>query len=103
MAGVRIEPGQISYDLPVRNYRHLRKVDAVRPERLLVLFLMPEDEVDWFAQDRQGLSLHHACYYLSLRGLPETENQRTVPVMIPDTNLFSVSFLHGLLLNGTTS
>jgi hypothetical protein len=99
MAGVRRRNEQFHYALSVRNYEHLRKVIKNRPARLLVLYVMPENEEEWLVQQQQGISLHHCCYYLSLEGFPSTGNQNSVTVAIPETNVFSVSYLQQILFN----
>ena len=93
LSGVRLVDGKISYDLAVRNYEHLRRTGNAPAQRILVLYLMPEDETGWMIQAGQGMSLHHCCYYLSLQGRPETMNENTVAVTIPQTNVFSVNYL----------
>ena len=98
IAGRRFAAGEMHYDLPVRNYNHLRKVVTDRPTRLLVLFVMPENEEGWLVQDRQGMSLHHCCYYVSLEGIPSTNNQHTIAVTIPERNVFSADYLRRQLL-----
>jgi len=98
IAGVRFADTEVFYELPVRNYRHLRKETKNGLRRVLVLYLMPVDETSWLSQDRDGITLHHCCYYLSLKGFPETANQNTVTVTIPRANMFSPNSLQYVLL-----
>ena len=95
---VRVSGEQIIYDLTVRNYEHLRKPGRGAAHRILVLFIMPEDEPNWLIQAADGMSLHRCCYYLSLMGYAETRNQNTVAVTIPQANVFLVGYLQKLLI-----
>lgn len=94
---IRGTEDRIFYELAVRNYDHLREQIRDWPRRLLVLFLMPENEDEWLTQDRQGMVMRQCCYYLSLKGYPVTSNKKTVTVEIPQANLFSADYLHQLL------
>jgi hypothetical protein len=80
------------FDLDVRAYNHLRK-DPINAPRLLVLFIMPDDEALWLSQDHEGLVLRSCAYYLSLQGMPETKNERTIRISVPRAQIFSVEFL----------
>lgn len=81
----------ISFALPVKNYDDLR-ADVVVP-RLLVVVCVPKDCEDWTQQTEEQLCLHHCAYWLSLAGRPKTDNDSTITVHIPRTNLFTVDFL----------
>lgn len=80
------------YDLDVRAYHHLRR-DRTTTARLLVLFVMPDQESLWLNQDHEGLVLRKCAYYLSLQGMPETKNERSIRVSVPLAQVFSVEFL----------
>ena len=80
-----------SYALPVKNYDDLR-ADVVTP-RLLVVVCVPHEIEDWTQQTEEQLCLRRCAYWLSLAGMPETDNSASVTVQIPRTNIFSVDFL----------
>ncbi len=80
------------YDLNVKAYEFLRG-EPLNAARILVLFVMPEDEALWLAQDQDGLLLRKCAYYLSLQGMPATENVRDVRVSVPCRQVFSADFL----------
>jgi hypothetical protein len=86
----------VVYDLDVKNYEDLRDPEVGCP-RLLVLLVLPEDEAEWTEQTEDRLLLRHAAYWLSLKGWEPTTNQKSVRVLLPRTNLFSVQALETLM------
>jgi len=80
----------ISYDLPVKNYNQLRQ-ESITPQ-YLVLFTLPNEQDDWikyrFEQDdhKHVVEIRHMAYYLSLKGKPKINNQKTIRVNIPVIN-----------------
>lgn len=86
----------VVYDLDVKNYDDLREPEVGCP-RLLVLLVLPEDEAVWTDQTEDHLLLRHAAYWLSLRGWEPTSNQKSVRVLLPRANLFSVQALETLM------
>lgn len=79
------------FALSIKNYDDLR-ADVVIP-RLLVVVCVPEECDDWTQQTEEQLCLHHCAYWLSLAGMPETNNAESVTVYIPRNQIFSVEFL----------
>lgn len=79
------------FSLSIKNYDELR-ADVVIP-RLLVVVCVPEECEDWTEQTEEQLCLHHCAYWLSLAGMPETNNAESVTVHIPRNQIFSVEFL----------
>jgi len=88
--------GPIVYDLGVWSYEILRESPATLP-RLLVLLILPSDELDWTAHSEDGLLLRKCAYWMSLRGMPETSNVATVRLTIPRANVFSAPALRELM------
>lgn len=84
------------YDLNVRNYDHLRDECVSSPQYLMVLHL-PELVSDWINEAGSGITLNNKCYWLSLRGLPESSNSATVRVKIPKDQKVTVSLLQYLM------
>lgn len=72
----------------IKNYDDLR-ADVIVP-RLLVVVCVPEDCEGWTRQTEEHLCLRHCAYWLSLAGMPETDNVESVTVRIPRNQIFSV-------------
>lgn len=87
---------EVVYDLDVKNYDDLRDPQVGCP-RILVLLVLPEDENQWTEQSEDHLLVRHAGYWLSLNGWGATANQKTVRVVLPRANLFSVQALESLM------
>lgn len=86
----------IPYDLDVKNYEDLRDPSAGCP-RILVVLVLPADEGEWLEQTAEHLLLRRSAYWLSLRGFEPSLNRKSVRVMMPRANLFSVEALAGLM------
>jgi hypothetical protein len=86
----------IHYPLKRKNYDELILADLLTP-RLLVLVVVPPDPLAWLTASPEALVLRHCAYWVSLRGLPATDNETSVTVQVPRANLFDVSALIGLM------
>jgi hypothetical protein len=86
----------VQYDLDVKTYNDLRDPEVGCP-RILVLLVLPGDETRWTEQTEDHLLLRCGAYWQSLRGERPTANQRTIRVIIPRTNLFSIEVLGELV------
>ena len=84
-----ISESEIRFELEVNHYDSLRSAETHCP-RLLVVFIMPEEEEAWVSQSEEELSLRHAAYWLSLRNAPPTSARKSIRVSLPRSNLFSV-------------
>jgi hypothetical protein len=84
------------YDLEVDAFNYLRNPAAFCPRILLVLVL-PADEVDWLSQSPEELVIRHCAYWRSLKGFPATAATKTTRVVIPLANVFSVEAVQTLL------
>lgn len=91
-----LKADEVVYDLDVKNYEDLRDPQVGCP-RILVLLVLPEDEAQWSEQTEEHLLLRRAAYWISLKGREPTNNQKTVPVLLPRANLFSVQALQSLM------
>jgi len=87
-----IRPTVISYDLRVEDYNRLTLDDDV--PRVLILFIMPDDEEQWLAQSEDELCLRKCAYWVSLMGSSVSSNSSTVRVSVPMTNVFDQNGLH---------
>jgi Domain of unknown function (DUF4365) len=86
----------VTYDLEVDTYNYLRSASAGCP-RILVVYIMPEDEGEWLSQSPEELSLRHCAYWLSLEGAPATTAISSIRLSLPLTNVFSVDAVRALL------
>ncbi len=96
-AGTPMTDTQVLYDLEVKNYDDLRDLRVGCP-RILVLLVLPADETQWTDQSEEHLLLRYGAYWLSLKGMEATVNQRTVRLAIPRAHLFTVETLQTLMV-----
>jgi len=86
---------QVRYPLSLKKYNELRLNSHV--PRILVLVLLPENLSDWVVQSEAELSIRHCTYWVSLRGMPETQNATTVTIELPRSNQFTVEALSTMI------
>ncbi|QFS52810.1 DUF4365 domain-containing protein [Nostoc sphaeroides] len=79
-----LDENYIKYPLNLKNYNDL-KINALVP-RILVVVLVPEKITDWIKQTEDELCIRHCAYWVSLRGMPDTENTTNVTIEIPRSN-----------------
>ncbi|WP_322111964.1 DUF4365 domain-containing protein [Aerosakkonema funiforme] len=91
-----LDDSYVRYPLKLKNYDELRMDNFAIP-RILVVVLLPENLADWIQQSEQELCIRYCAYWLSLRGMPQTQNTATVTVSLPRSNLFTVSALQSLM------
>ena len=82
----QIRDDTFHYDLRVEDYNRLTIDDDV--PRVLILFIMPDDERDWLVQSEDELSLRKCAYWVSLMGNSRSINSSTVRVSVPVANVF---------------
>ncbi|WP_232440782.1 DUF4365 domain-containing protein [Burkholderia ubonensis] len=88
----------IKFPLSRKNYDDLRGTDLVCPRYLAVL-LVPDDPTYWVEHHAEHMSMHNACFYVSLRDQPSTTNSTTVTVDIPlSQRLTTDSLMHLMTL-----
>ncbi|MBR8251684.1 DUF4365 domain-containing protein [Burkholderia cenocepacia] len=88
----------IKFPLSRKNYDDLRGADLVCPRYLAVL-LVPDDPTYWVEHHAEHMSMHNACFYVSLRDQPSTTNSTTVTVDIPlSQRLTTDSLMHLMTL-----
>lgn len=85
-----------SYDLKAKNYEDLRHSD-VQVHRILVLLIVPPDPSAWIEQDDERLLLRHSAWWVSLRGLPPSDNAQTVRVQVQRAQRFDVEGLSAIM------
>jgi hypothetical protein len=79
---------EIVYDLEVRAYELLRRTTRRAPV-FLVLLVLPNEKGEWIEQDEERLEVRRCAYWLLLHRYPAVENESTVRVRIPRTNVFT--------------
>ena len=77
----------IAFQLSIKNYNDLR--GPTMCTRLLVIFLLPENEEDWLNHNETELISRKCAYWCKIEGLPEVNGQDSVTVKIPKTNILS--------------
>jgi hypothetical protein len=86
----------LRFDLTVRDYDSLRLVTDLVP-RILIVLILPKVEEQWLNQTEGELVLRHCAYWTTLRGQPATRNRRSIRVVLPRANVFSVNALQGMM------
>lgn len=81
----------LHFDLPVKNYNDLR-ANSLYP-RYLVVICLPEKMEQWLIQTEEELCLRKCGYWLSLEGYSDVSNKKSVQVVVPRSQIFSVEFL----------
>ncbi|MFN4806572.1 MAG: DUF4365 domain-containing protein [Akkermansiaceae bacterium] len=87
--------GDLKFPLKIKNYQDLSR-QTIMPRILVVLFV-PENCVDWMEISAEKAILRHAAWWLSLANAPPTDNDTSVTLTIPRTNLFTPNILTDLL------
>ncbi len=91
-----VQRDHVRHDLEVASYNALSLVTAGCP-RILVVLVLPAKEADWCSQTEQELVVRHCAYWLSLRGREPTTNRKSVRVLLPRSNVFSIKALKGIM------
>ncbi len=86
----------IRFPLLIKNYRDLILTELSNP-RILVVVVVPEEIEEWMGQMPERLTLRRCAYWVSLLGLPESDNENTVTVDVPRANLFTVDALSRMM------
>lgn len=85
----------ILYDLNVDTYNMLIQKRVI--PAILVLYCMPRDEDEWVSVDENFTTLKHCGYWISLKGMPRSENSATLSIRIPKEQLFNESSLKSIM------
>ena len=86
----------IPFDLPIKNYDELRSVQ-LQVARILVVVFVPEDRAAWVQATEDELVLRRCGYWMSLRGLPATENKTAKRVHLSRAACFHVANVQGIM------
>jgi len=86
----------LRYDLSVRNYNalvHRRRQQNVATPYILVLFVLPDADIDWLTLSPDSLLLRKAAYWwYPERDAEISENARTQRIEIPTNNALHPDF-----------
>jgi len=85
----------IHFPLSIKNYDDLRIV--TQTPRILIVLEMPKDEKDWVTITVEQLILRKAAYWVSILGMPDVDNDVSVTVPIPVSNVFDVAAVTDLM------
>ena len=85
----------IKYPLKVKNYNDLRK--KCTTPIILGLLILPKEKEEWVNQTATELTLKYCMYWLNLKGAPETENDVSITVEIPKSQVLSSDTIINLM------
>jgi hypothetical protein len=94
------DDGCFKYSLPVKNYNLLRCESHI--PQYLIVFTLPSELESWVKYRWQPgshdhiVEIRHMAYYLSLRGQPPTDNEKTITIRIPVSNVLTSEVLRSL-------
>ncbi|MCF0049565.1 DUF4365 domain-containing protein [Dyadobacter sp. LJ53] len=91
-----IHGDQIHFALPIKNYNDLRARSGT--PRLLVVLCLCDSSDEWLMHSPDKLILKRCAYFINLRNYPDSENETSVTIKIPTTNLFSPEQVYELML-----
>lgn len=78
----------VKFDLDVKNYNDLRRVD-VGVARILVVVDLHAEPMRWLRATRSHLLFDKCAYWLSLYGAPDTTNNTKIRVEIPKNQILT--------------
>ncbi|MDD5228878.1 MAG: DUF4365 domain-containing protein [Methylococcales bacterium] len=87
--------GYLNYPLSIKNYNDLRR-KCMNP-RILVVLHVPKDCDDWIQHNENSITLNHLSYWVSIKGMPETYNEKNVSIKIPTAQQFTIETLKNLM------
>ena len=70
----------------VEQYNKLRIIKG-EPHRILIVLLLPENEMEWLTSTTNELVMKYAAYWVCLYGAADTSNKTGETIYIPKTNL----------------
>lgn len=85
-----------SHSLKLKNYDDLRETNVLVP-RILVVVLVPDSPNEWLGHSETELALRRCGYWVSLRGLPPSENETGQTVYVQRVQQFTVESLQALM------
>lgn len=86
----------IPYALSVETYDNLRDPKVMNP-RILVVVLVPDNPIDWIAQNETQLEIKHCGYWVSLKNHLPAAGLTSKTVHLPRANIFSPDALRTMM------
>jgi hypothetical protein len=90
-----LKESHLTFPLPIKNFNELR--EPVLVPRILVVFLLPEDDNLWLVQSEDAMITKHCGYWMALLDHSETKNRTSVTVHLPRDQQFTVSSLRTVM------
>ncbi len=89
----------VVFDLKMKNFNELRVLS--HNQRLLVLLVLPENEGEWLEFGAEQLVSRRCCYWYSLRGAEDIDNETSRRIEIPQMQVFSPDQLRELMVKAS--
>ena len=91
------EGDQVAYNIESKTYNDFVTRPAALMKCVLILLCVPEDDSQWVDINEGCMTLKHCCYFSFLSGQDTNNNNSTKKILIPRTNLLTVTALKDLL------
>ncbi len=92
-SGVKLEGGDFSFHLRIKDYNRLRMTGSYIP-RILIVVVVPGDPADWLlATSPDQIALRRCAYWRNLAGMPATPNTSTISINMSTSDVFDVKAL----------
>ena len=88
---------EVIFDLDVATYDALRSTQ-VQCAQLLVVFVLPNNPMEWLLVDEEALVLKKCAYWKNLHGEPAVTNNSSVRVRLPRSQILSPDELRSLVV-----
>lgn len=85
----------IKFPLPIKNYEDLKGITLI--PRILVVMLVPDEVDNWIEQSEEQMLMRRCAYWVSLQGMPETDNKTRITIEVPRNQIFNVESLQLLM------
>ena len=90
-----ISDGKFAFDLPIKNYRDLKKNHPF--PRLLLILVLPVNSEEWLAVSGDNLIAKKCCYWCNIKPLPDVGNESKRRIDIMTSNLLTPESLKLLM------
>jgi hypothetical protein len=91
----RLGAKHLTFPLKRKNYEDLRAPSLI--PGVLVVLVLPKNPAEWIETSEECMISRRCAYWVSLVGMPETPNTRSVSVRLPRAQQFNVQQLQGLM------
>jgi hypothetical protein len=86
----------VKYDLDIKNYNDLRQTD-VGVARILIVVDLHSDKNEWLKSEADRTIFCRCAYWASLYGEPATENESTIRITIPKSQILTPNELENII------